>query len=102
MNISKVTIDYIKGIGHFELNQPLLPNRPNILVAPNGFGKSSLASAFLAISNGKIALKPEEFYMENSSYTPKVELQMTNGITLVADSNSNTIIQHFSIHVVNN
>ena len=46
MNIKKVIIDNIKGIGHLELTQPLLPNRPNVLVAPNGFGKSSLSIAF--------------------------------------------------------
>lgn len=52
MNINKVIIDNIKGIGHFELNQSLLPNKPNVLVALNGFGISSLATAFLALSEG--------------------------------------------------
>lgn len=102
MNISKVIIDNIKGLHHFELSQPLLPNRPNILVAPNGFGKSSLAAAFLSVRDGKISLNSEDYYMGLSTNVPRVELQMTDGNNLVADSNSNTIIQHFSVHVVNN
>lgn len=102
MNISKITIDNIKGMGHFELNQSILPNRPNILVAPNGFGKSSLATAFHSLSGGIINLKPEEYYMGKVTNAPKVELQMTNGTVLTADTNSNTIIQNFSVHVANN
>ncbi len=102
MNISKITIDNIKGIEHFELNQPLLPNRPNVLVAPNGFGKSSLAAAFLSLSKGNLSLKTEEFYMGIPTNAPRVELQLTDGSTLSADSFSNSILQRFSVHVVNN
>ncbi len=43
MVISKIEISNIKGIGNLTINQNIYPNRPNILVAPNGFGKSSLA-----------------------------------------------------------
>ncbi len=102
MNINKVTIENIKGISHFELNQPLLPNRPNILVAPNGFGKSSLATAFLSLSRGKINLKPEDFYMEESANAPTVKLEISNGDVLLADSSLNTILNVFSVFVVNN
>ena len=39
MVITEIFIENIKGLQHFELKQPIFPNRPNILVAPNGLGK---------------------------------------------------------------
>lgn len=59
MVISKIEINNIKGIGNLTINQNIHPNRPNILVAPNGFGKSSLAVAFKTLVANKIELKPD-------------------------------------------
>lgn len=102
MIINKIVIDNIKGIGHFELSHDLYPNRPNVLVAPNGYGKSSLATAFLSAKNGPITLKPEECFNEDVNNLPKLEVYQNNGQTLVADSNTNTILGEYSIHVANN
>lgn len=102
MNIKKVIIDNIKGIGHLELTQPLLPNRPNVLVAPNGFGKSSLSIAFQKVSEGNITLKPEEFYMNDTNNFPTLDLELTDGSRIKADNSSNTILGQFSVHVINN
>lgn len=102
MIINKIVIDNIKGIDHFEFSQDLYPNRPNILVAPNGYGKSSFATAFLSAQNGPIVLKPEEYHNENLNNIPKLEVSLNNGQNLVADNNTNTIIKEYSIHVANN
>ena len=90
MIINKIVIDNIKGIDHFEFSQDLYPNRPNILVAPNGYGKSSFATAFLSAQNGPIVLKPEEYHNEDLNNIPKLEVSLNNGQTLVADNNTNT------------
>ena len=53
--IKKICIENVKGFGIrkcFDLN--IYPNKPNILVAPNGFGKSSLTTAFNSLNNNKI------------------------------------------------
>lgn len=48
--IKKIAITNVKGVGDgtsnglYEFDIP--KNKPSILVAPNGFGKSSLATAF--------------------------------------------------------
>lgn len=102
MIINKIVIDNIKGIDHFDFSQDLYPNRPNILVAPNGYGKSSFATAFLSARNGPIVLKPEECHNEDINNIPKIEVSLNNGKTLVADKNTNTIINEYSIHVANN
>ena len=54
MNIKSITIDNVRGFEHWTLEQAILPNRPNILVAPNGFGKSSIATAFASLSGNRI------------------------------------------------
>ncbi|WP_420553917.1 hypothetical protein [Neptuniibacter marinus] len=53
MTIKKLIIENIKGFSSqsFELN--IIPNKPSLLVAPNGFGKSSLAAAFLSLKQKK-------------------------------------------------
>ena len=43
MEIKNIEITNIKGINHIVFNLELIPNKPNLLVAPNGFGKSSFA-----------------------------------------------------------
>lgn len=44
--IKVIEIKNIKGIQHRRFELDILPNKPSLLVAPNGFGKSSLAIAF--------------------------------------------------------
>ncbi len=83
------------------INQNIQPNRPNILVAPNGFGKSSFAIAFKALNATKIELKPEEEPVPKNG-TPSVSLSLSTGQTISADINSNTIRNSFTIHVVTN
>ena len=57
MVITELHIENIKGLQNFELKQSIQPNRPNILVAPNGFGKTSLAIAFKSLKNSKFLMK---------------------------------------------
>lgn len=59
MYIKSITIDNVRGFEHWTLEQAILPNRPNILVAPNGFGKSSIATAFASLSRNKIEVKKD-------------------------------------------
>ena len=53
MVINSITIENVKGIERLEIKQAIQPNRPNILVAPNGFGKSSIAIAFNSLKAKK-------------------------------------------------
>ena len=56
MQIDKIEIKNVKGIHELEIKQSILPNRPNILVASNGYGKSSIAIAFKSLNNKGICL----------------------------------------------
>jgi hypothetical protein len=101
MVISKIEINNIKGISSLMVNQDIYPNRPNILVAPNGFGKSSIAVAFQALHANKIDLKPEEVPIPKQG-NPSVVLSLSTGQTICADEDGNTIRDFFSTHVVTN
>ncbi len=106
MTINKITIENIKGISSrtFELN--ITPDRPSLLVAPNGFGKSSLAAAFLSLQSNKLSVHDDHSHKNNTSINSKLIVQFTDGSgathTIEANGTSNTIADHFDCFVINN
>ena len=102
MNISTIEITNIKGIGNRLFKLDLVPNKPNILVAPNGFGKSSFAVAFESLKSKKIELNEKNYHLKSQDNRPKLSLTLTNGTTLTADDNQNTITDIFDVFVINN
>ena len=59
--IKKIKIENIKGKGNLELEfTNLTANQPNIVVAQNGYGKSTIAKAFKLATKGKINMKKQE------------------------------------------
>lgn len=104
--ITTLHIKNIKGIQDksFELN--IIPNKPSILVAPNGFGKSSLATAFKSMNNKRIILPDDDCYENNSANKPLIELKYkksgNNEVNLIATDKENTISDEFDYYVINN
>jgi len=102
MIISKIEITNVKGIGYKLFNLDLAPNKPNILVAPNGFGKSSFAIAFDSLKSNKIELDDKNYYNKKQINRPELTLTLSNGTILIADDNQNTITNNFDVFVINN
>lgn len=106
MTIKKIKVENIKGISDrtFELN--ILPNKPSLLVAPNGFGKSSFATAFLSLQSNKISVHEDNHHKNNSELQPKLSIEYEDSENTVhsleANDTSNTISNHFSWFVINN
>lgn len=46
MNIKSIHIKNVRGLGDRKIELNMIPNKPSLLVAPNGSGKSSFAFAF--------------------------------------------------------
>lgn len=46
MKIKSVHIKNVRGLGDHEVELNMIPNKPSVLVAPNGSGKSSLHLLF--------------------------------------------------------
>ena len=102
--IQSITIENIKGIEKKVFNLDVIPNKPSILVAPNGFGKSSFAIAFNSLNRDRIKLKDEHCHKNDLNLVPKISLSIEKCgslTTLEADNSKNEISKDFSCFVIN-
>ncbi|TDK23004.1 hypothetical protein E2F46_12695 [Luteimonas aestuarii] len=101
--IKSIAIENVRGLRTCTFSLDIIPNKPSLLVAPNGFGKSSLAAAFAALKTKRMELPKEQYHLGDESLDPKLTLtiRQDGGIsTLVADGNNNAIAEAFEVHVV--
>lgn len=104
MKIKTIEIRNIKGIGNKSFSLDLQPNKPNLLVAPNGFGKSSFSIGFDSLKRSKIELDDKHYHQDDNSNRPVLSLVVEDGLgirTLVADDTQNTISPEFDVFVIN-
>lgn len=100
MTISQIEIKNIKGISHECFNVQLKAYKPNLLVAPNGFGKSSIAIAFSSMNTKRIALAEKDHHKGNDKLAPELSITV-DGHKLAADKTKNDIRQQFDVLVIN-
>lgn len=98
--LEKITINSIKGIKNKTFNLDLYPNKPSILVAPNGFGKSSFAIAFLSFNNNRLDLDDENLCQGNNLEAPSIEV-IHNGNRYKIDESKNEYSANFDTFVIN-
>lgn len=104
MKIKSIEATNIKGLAHEILNLDLLPNKPNILVAPNGFGKSSLSIGFDSLKKNKIELDERFYHNGDDANRPILSLTIEDAVgtrVLIADDTQNTISSDFDVFVIN-
>lgn len=104
--IKVIEIENIKGIQLKRFALDITPNKPSLLVAPNGFGKSSLATAFNSMNNRRIDLDEDDLYAENIANLPRILIDYVRAdgtvATLLADNANNTISNEIDCFVINN
>ncbi|MDO5449646.1 MAG: hypothetical protein Q4F30_02025 [Akkermansia sp.] len=100
--ISAITIKNVKGynLDGKRLDVNLNPKKINICMAPNGFGKTSLATAFLALKNGKLEVSEENKNRHFTNESSHLGIVL-NGKEIWADSDKNDISKHISVDVIN-
>lgn len=108
--IKKIAISNVRGIGDgtsnglYEFDIP--KNKPSIFVAPNGFGKSSLATTFKSLKSTKIELHKDDFHQGNGDLNPRLEITYLEDDDRVkvasADNATNQISKSFDYFVINN
>jgi hypothetical protein len=101
VTIKTITIDNVKGIAHQKFDLDIIPNKPSLLVAPNGFGKSSFAAAFAHLNAARLHLPADCFHCGSDGNKPRLTVTVeTNGLieVLKADDISNAISKRFDIH----
>ena len=101
-----IEIENIKGIAHKRFALDILPNKPSLLVAPNGFGKSSFAVAFNEMNNRRINLTEDNLHQANAALQPRIyiEYERPDGTLahLQATSTTNSISTELDYFVINN
>lgn len=101
--ISKVNIENIKGYGipGRTINLNLSVSKINLCIAPNGFGKSSLAIAFESLKRNRLNVSQDNKHYENQDAPSKIVLTMDD-IDYVADENKNELSPVIRVCVINN
>lgn len=101
MNLRKLKIQKIRGIDSKEFTFDIHPNTPTFFVAPNGFGKTSIATAFNSLDRNKLKISDDDFYKNEESQEARIEITDEQGNIYVANNNTNTICENFSVCVIN-
>jgi len=99
--ISEIIVKNIKGFG--DTPQPIkvsiLPNKVNLLVAPNGWGKSSLTAAFESLRTNKIDVVKENKHKQDETLDSELTI-VYNGTSYKANSRKNEINNLFICKVI--
>ena len=72
MTIKKIEIKNIKGIEDKSFELDILANRPSLMVAPNGFGKSSFAAAFLSLLQNRLSVHEDHHHKSDANLPPEL------------------------------
>lgn len=105
MNLLKrIKIENVKGKDVFEAAfTDLYANQPSIIVAPNGYGKSTIATAFKAASSGRMKLDSKDIYQQDESKHPKLEIELCgeNAGVYISTDTEGEISRHVYIYTIN-
>lgn len=101
MKLRKIKIENIRGFASKEISVDVCPNTPTFFVAPNGFGKTSIAIAFKSIKQSKLDVDEADKHNNDSSKDSLLQITDDQNITYIANSISNTISNIFSTFVIN-
>lgn len=101
MNITSIEVKNIKGLESAAFKLQILPNKPNLLVAPNGFGKSSIATAFASMNSNRITLADKDYFKEDKRLQPELSITAERN-KLTANKAKNDIRKKFDVAVIRN
>lgn len=103
--LETIRIQNIKGIEDKVFNLSADANKPHLLVAPNGFGKSSFATAFTSLNRNRIQLSESDYHCGNNGNLPQITINYRDDAgeihQLIADNIQNTIKDKVSYFVIN-
>jgi energy-coupling factor transporter ATP-binding protein EcfA2 len=99
--ISDITITNIKGFGeeNNKLNIILNPKKINYIIAPNGYGKSSFATAFRSLKSNKIDIPTEFKFKKDDTKTSSLSFNIGDK-KYYANNKENTISKNLNCFVV--
>lgn len=103
--ITKIAICNVKGTAQksYKFND-LVPNKVNLFVAPNGYGKSTLTAAFKAAAHGAMKLQKDEYFKGDKANIPSIEIEYSVGHKtekIKSDSSLGEISRRFVVYCIN-
>lgn len=101
--IRRIRVENIKGKQVSEITfTNLVANQPNILVAPNGFGKSTIAAAFKYAESGKMKVNSKDLFNQDANNHPKLEVELVGDHAGIYTSNdtSSGISSNMNVFVI--
>lgn len=104
--IELIEIENVRGIGSRQtFNVQILPNKPTLLVAPNGFGKSSIATAFASLTSRRLDLHRDAYHKGDETLVPSLAVRyvLDDKSTPIAEADGakNDIFKTFDVFVIN-
>ena len=98
--ITAISCTHVKGIEHLDIKCELYPNKPNFLVAPNGSGKSSLATAFASLNSRCLKVADSDRYDGKEWDDSSVSLTFEDGTSCCANLELNEVSGAVDVQVV--
>lgn len=101
--ISNITIKNIKVFSDRDnsIDVDIKSGKINILVAPNGYGKSSITAAFKSLTNSRIKVERKDIHNEDEHLDSVLSI-IEDDIQYTADRNKNELVaNHFKVAVIN-
>jgi hypothetical protein len=104
--IESLRIQNVRGIKDrtFTFDQPQMhPNKVHLLIAPNGFGKSSIATAFANLKPRSLKLDEKDIYLHDHNRKPELTITDSENGTkkyYTANENKNELSKDFYIQVI--
>ena len=95
-----ITCKHVKGIESLDVHCDFHLNKPNFLVAPNGSGKSSLATAFASLNSRRLNLADGDRYNGEDWDDCSLTVSFENGETLSASADLNEIAKVADVQVI--
>ena len=103
--IDNIEISNVRGIGNTSFKMELIPNKPTLVVAPNGFGKSSITAAFASLNSKRLELHKDNSHKGDMTLVPSLKLSYTmkdgSSVDKEANNQKNEMAAVFDIHVIN-
>ncbi len=103
--MDKIAITNVKGIENSVFDVQLIPNKPTLVVAPNGFGKSSITAAFGSLRSKRMELDKDECHKGDEELNPSLKISYTmqdgSRVEKEADHTKNELAAAFGVHVIN-
>lgn len=103
MELSEIRIKNVKGFNEnaapIKFTSGLKPGKINLLVAPNGFGKSSITAAFDSLKSSKLNVNKANKYKQDDTIESELTIKTADS-EFIANETVNQINNIFNVSVI--